>query len=31
MPSFRLVAWIAGISAAVYLGIEHYKNMKAGG
>jgi hypothetical protein len=30
MPSFRLVAIIVAVSAATYVGIEHYKARKAG-
>lgn len=31
MPSFRLVVWVISISAAVTLGIMHYKEMKGAG
>ncbi len=30
VPSFRLIATVVVISAATYLGIEHYKQRKAG-
>lgn len=28
MPSVKSLAWMAAIAAGVYLGIEHYKNLK---
>lgn len=28
MPSLKMLAWMAGVSVAAYLGIEHYKSMK---
>jgi len=31
VPSFRLVAWVVVISAAVTLGIQHYQHMKGAG
>lgn len=28
MPSIKSILWTAGIAAAVYVGIEHYKSLK---
>jgi hypothetical protein len=28
MPSGKLILWIVALSAATYLGIEHYKQLK---
>lgn len=30
MPSGRLIAWIVGLSALTFVGIERYKASKAG-
>lgn len=30
MPSGRMLAWIVGLSALTYVGIEKYKMQKAG-
>jgi hypothetical protein len=30
MPPTKLVLWIVGLSAATYLGIEHYQKSKQG-
>jgi hypothetical protein len=29
MPPTKLILWIVGLSAATYLGIEHYKTSKS--